>query len=296
MYKMIQKILALIESLRPKQWIKNLFIFAGLLFSLNVLNRPFLFKTILAFFIFCFLSGAVYLLNDLADSEKDSHHPLKCKRPIASGRLPVVYARAAFIFFTIFSLLMAYYLNLPFFFVALAYFFLQVAYTFYLKNKVILDVFAIAFGFVLRVVAGAVVISVEISSWLLTCTILIALFLGLSKRRHELVTLEGGAKRHRKVLRKYSPYLLDQMISVVTASTVIAYALYTMAEETTTKLETKNLIFTLPFVIYGIFRYLYLIHQKGEGGNPENILVKDKALMINIILWVIVVSIILYIR
>lgn len=290
------EILALIESLRPKQWIKNLFIFAGLLFSLNVLNPPFLIKAILAFIIFCFLSGTVYLLNDLADREKDSHHPLKCKRPIASGRLPVNYARTAFVFLTVFSLLMAYFLNLPFFFVALAYLFLQVAYTFYLKNKVILDVFAIAFGFVLRVAAGAVVISVEISSWLLTCTILIALFLGLSKRRHELVTLESGAERHRKVLRKYSPYLLDQMISVVTASTVIAYALYTMDEETTTKLGTKNLIFTLPFVIYGIFRYLYLIHQKGEGGNPENILVKDRALMINILLWIVVVSIILYIR
>jgi len=293
---MVQTFLALIESLRPKQWVKNFFVFAGLLFSLNILNLPFLFKTVLAFFIFCFLSGAVYLLNDLADREKDSHHPIKSKRPIASGRLSVAYTRAAFAFFIAFSLGLAYFLSLKFFFVALFYFMLQVAYTFYLKNIVIMDVFSIAFGFVLRVVAGAVVISVEVSSWLLTCTILIALFLGLSKRRHELVTLEGVAKKHRKVLRKYSPYLLDQMISVVTASTVVAYALYTMAEETVTKLGTKKLIFTLPFVIYGIFRYLYLIHQKGEGGNPEHILVKDKALMINILLWILVVSLILYIR
>ncbi|HLC14988.1 MAG TPA: decaprenyl-phosphate phosphoribosyltransferase [Thermodesulfovibrionia bacterium] len=293
---MVQQFIALIESLRPRQWVKNLFVFAGLLFSLNILNLPFLFKTTLAFFIFCVLSGAVYLLNDLADREKDSHHPVKSKRPIASGRLPAGYAKAAFVFFTVSSLVLAYFLNLQFFLVALLYFTLQVAYTFRLKNLVILDVFSIAFGFVLRVAAGAVVISVEISSWLLTCTILLALFLGLSKRRHELVTLEGAAKKHRKVLRKYSPYLLDQMISVVTSSTVVAYALYTMSEETVAKLGTKNLIFTLPFVIYGIFRYLYLIHQKGEGGNPENILVKDKALMINILLWVFVVSLILYAR
>jgi 4-hydroxybenzoate polyprenyltransferase len=188
----------------------------------------------------------------------------------------------------------SYYLSLSFFFVVLAYFLLQLAYSFSLKHIVILDVFAIAFGFALRVVAGAVIINVEISSWLLICTILLALFLGFSKRRHELVVLEDGAQEHRKVLTDYSSYLLDQMISVVTASTVVSYALYTMSKETIEKFGTRNLIFTVPFVLYGIFRYLYLIHKKEEGGSPESILVTDKPLMVSILLWAIAVGIILY--
>ncbi len=282
------------ESLRPKQWTKNLFIFAGILFSQNIFNFPLLLEVIVAFLIFCFLSGAVYILNDLTDLEQDRRHPVKSRRPLASGRLKVSHAILALMIFIPSSLVMSYSLRPSFFLVALAYFLLQLAYSFYLKRIVILDVFAIACGFVLRVVAGAVAINVEISSWLLICTILLSLFLGLSKRRHELVVLEEGAQNHRKVLAEYSPYLLDQMISVVTASTVVAYALYTMSEETIERFDTRNLIFTIPFVLYGIFRYLYLIHQKGAGGNPEDILVADKPLMIDIFLWAITVGIILY--
>ena len=281
-------------SLRPKQWTKNFFIFAGILFSQNILNFPLLFKVTFAFFIFCLLSGSIYILNDLSDLKQDRRHPDKSHRPIASGRLKISHAVVTLIILVPSSLAASYYLSPSFFLAALAYFLLQLAYSFFLKHIVIMDVFTIACGFVLRVVAGAVVINAAISSWLIICTILLSLFLGLSKRRHELVELEGKAQNHRQVLAEYSPYLLDQMISVVTASTVVAYALYTMSEETIRKFGTRNLIFTIPFVLYGIFRYLYLIHKKGTGGKPEDILIIDKPLMIDIILWVITAGIILY--
>jgi 4-hydroxybenzoate polyprenyltransferase len=283
----------LLESLRPKQWIKNLFIFAGILFSQNLLNLRLLTKTIEAFLIFCILSGAVYIVNDIVDREKDKLHPYKSKRPIASGKLKVSSALMAVSLFVPLALILAFFLNRNFFLVSIGYFLLQVGYSFVFKNIVILDVFAVALGFVLRVAAGTIVIEVSISSWLLVCTILLALFLGLSKRRHELVVL-GDAEGHRAVLREYSPYLLDQMISVVTASTVIAYTLYTMSGETIRKFGTKNLIFTVPFVLYGVFRYLYLIHQKGAGGSPEILIVTDKPLIIDILLWIITVFIIIY--
>ena len=291
----MQAIYAVWESLRPKQWTKNLFIFAGILFSQNIFKLPLLFKVISACLIFCVISGLVYILNDLTDLEKDKIHPTKSRRPLASGRLKVSYAISVLVIFTPFSLGIAYYLNLSFFLTALTYFLLQVAYSFFLKRIVILDVFTIAFGFVLRVVAGAIVISIEISPWLLICTILLSLFLGLSKRRHEVVTLGEKSQIYRKILQEYSPCLLDQMISVVTSATVIAYALYTMSEETIKKFGTKNLVFTVPFVLYGIFRYLYLIHQKDLGGHPEDIIITDKPLMFNILLWVITASVILYI-
>ncbi len=282
------------ESLRPKQWTKNLFIFAGILFSQNIFNFPLLFKVTFAFFIFCLLSGSIYILNDLSDLKQDRRHPDKSHRPIASGRLKISHAVLTLTILIPPLLAASYYLSPSFFLVTLAYFLLQLAYSFLLKRIVILDVFTIACGFVLRVVAGAVVINVEISSWLIICTILLSLFLGLSKRRYEVVELEGGAQNHRQVLAEYSSYLLDQMISVVTASTVVAYALYTMSEKTIGKFGTRNLVFTVPFVLYGIFRYLYLIHQKGTGGKPEDILVTDKPLMIDIILWAITAGIILY--
>ena len=286
--------LAIIESLRPKQWTKNLFIFAAILFSQNILNFPLLLKAVYAFFIFCLLSGAVYIINDLIDLEKDRSHPVKSKRPLASGRIKPLYIMPFLAPLIILSFWAAYYLNVPFFWIAMAYLLLQTAYSIYLKNIVILDVFSIAAGFVLRVVAGAVVINVEISSWLLICTMLLSLLIGLSKRRHELIILENEAVAHRQVLKEYSPYLLDQMIAIVTSSTVVAYILYTISAETVAKFGTHTLIFTVPFVLYGIFRYLYLIHQKGMGGSPENILVADRAILIDVLLWVIAVGIILY--
>lgn len=287
-------LLNILKSMRPKQWTKNLLIFAGILFSQNIFILEMLELVASAFVIFCLLSGAIYIINDLVDIEHDKKHPTKLSRPIASGNLRPFYAASAAALLLVLCLGASYFLGIRFFLITLAYFLLQAAYSFYLKHVVILDVFAIASGFVLRVLAGAVVIDVYISSWLIICTILLSLFLGMSKRRHELETLEKKAQTHRRVLEKYSPYFLDQMISVVTASTVVCYALYTMSEETITKFGTKNLIFTVPFVLYGIFRYLYLIHQKGEGGNPENILVSDKPLLVSIFLWAITAGIILY--
>lgn len=286
---------AIVKSMRPKQWTKNIFLFAGLIFSQNFFNLPLLLETILAFIIFCLLTGSVYILNDLTDLKDDRHHPVKSRRPIASGDLKLPQAILTLMILIPASLGLSYYLNISFFIVALSYFLLQIAYSFSLKRIIILDVFVIACGFVLRVIAGALVINAEISSWLIICTILLALFLGLSKRRHELVAIGEGLSNNRKPMKEYSPYLLDQMISVVTAATVVAYALYTMSEETIERFSTKSLIYTIPFVLYGVFRYLYLIHQKGEGGNPENLLITDKPLMFNILCWVIGVMIILYV-
>ena len=280
--------------MRPKQWSKNLIIFAGILFSQNITDLRMLFAVIAAFVIFCVISGAVYIFNDIADLGSDKKHPVKALRPIASGKLGIKKALVAMAALVLAGLSAAFYFG-PYFFAAiLAYLFLQLGYTLYFKYIVILDVFSIAAGFVLRVVAGALVIDVAISSWLIICTILLSLFLGFSKRRHELESMDEGAVHHRKVLGDYSVYLLDQMISVVTASTVISYALYTMSDETILKFGTTNLIFTVPFVLYGIFRYLYLIHKKGEGGNPENILVKDIPLITDILLWAATAALILY--
>ena len=271
--------------MRPRQWTKNLLVFAALIFSQNLFNTPMLRDSTIAFVIFCFLSGSVYTLNDLLDIKQDRLHPKKSKRPLASGKLKPATAIMAGLLLIILSLVNAFWLNTNFGLIALSYFILQIAYSTILKHVVILDVLAVSIGFVLRAIAGAEVIDVPISSWLLVCTILLALFLSLGKRRHEILLLEENAVNHRKILYEYSPGLLDQMISVVTASTVVAYALYTMSTETITKFQTDNLKYTIPFVLYGIFRYLYLIHQKSGGGSPEKILLNDKPLLINIILY-----------
>ena len=286
----------ILKSLRPYQWTKNLFVFAPLIFSQNIFNVPYLIKTILAFAIFCLLSGAVYILNDLRDIEEDKLHPLKSQRPLASGRLGKTPATAAFVVFSLLAVGCAFLLNLTFFILALAYLLLQVLYSVWLKHVVILDVLLIAAGFLLRVSAGGVVIFVDISEWLLICTFLLALFIALSKRRHELVFLEKEASNHRPILQEYSPYLLDQMISVVTASTVVSYCLYTISEETVAKFGSSRLIYTVPFVLYGIFRYLYLIHKKGEGGSPESLILKDKPFLAGIPLWIVSAVVILYVR
>ena len=285
----------ILKSLRPYQWTKNLFVFAPLIFSQNIFNAPYLFKTILAFTIFCLLSGAVYIWNDLRDIEDDKLHPVKSQRPLASGRLGKTSAVVAFVFFSLVGLGCAFLLNSTFFILVLVYLLLQILYSAWLKHVVILDVLLIAAGFLLRVSAGGVVIKVDVSEWLLICTFLLALFIALSKRRHELVLLEENASSHRPILQEYSPYLLDQMISVVTASTVVAYCLYTISDETVAKFGSSRLVYTVPFVLYGIFRYLYLIHKKGEGGSPESLILKDKPFLAGILLWIASAVIILYV-
>jgi len=282
------------RGLRPKHWIKNLFVFAGILFSQNISQLSMLLVVACAFFVFCLLSSSAYLINDIRDLEQDKHHPLKRHRPLASGKLNVRHAILVLGFLVPFSLGMAYLLGASFFLVACVYLLLQLAYSFALKRIVIVDSFAVAFGFMLRVVAGAVVINVEVSSWLLICTILIALFLALTKRRRELVILEQDAQHHRKVLGEYTPYLLDQLIAVVTPAVLLAYTLYTMAEETAAKFGTNELVLTVPFVLYGVLRYVYLVHGKETSAGPETVLLTDVPLLIDIVLWAAAVGVILY--
>ncbi len=281
-------------SMRPNQWVKNLLLFAGLIFSRNLLDFQMLTKTFYAFFLFCLLSSSVYIMNDLLDLKNDRAHPLKSKRPIASGKLNVFSALFFVIALSFLSLFLSFYLSTNFFIVGLSYFALNLAYSKYLKHIVILDVMCIAAGFVLRAVAGAVVIDVTISAWLVVCTTLLALFLGFGKRRYELVLLEDKANAHRKILTEYSLYFLDQLISVVTASTVVAYAFYTLSPEVQQKLGVSHLELTIPFVLYGIFRYLYLIHQKEGGGSPSRLLLTDFPILIDIFLWLVCVLIIVY--
>ena len=285
---------ALIISMRPKQWSKNLFVFAGLIFSKSLLEPEPLLTSVFAFALFCLLSSAVYLFNDVMDYREDSRHPTKSKRPIASGALNRTAASIFAIVFSAVGLSLSFVLSPQFGAAAALYTGLMFFYSVYLKKVMIVDVLCIAIGFVLRASAGALAIDVEISSWLLICTGLLALFLGLSKRRHELVILEETASQHRFALTGYSPPVLDQMISVVTASTVMAYALYTVSADTVAKFGTRLLGLTIPFVLFGVFRYLYLVHIKGEGGSPERSLLNDRPLLVDILLWVVASGLILY--
>lgn len=285
----------IVEAMRPRQWMKNLIIFAGLLFSRRFSNVQDVVTVCAAFVIFCALSGSIYLINDIVDIDEDRCHELKRARPIASGRLRPATAALAAASMTIASIVAAFLIGTGLGVVSLAYFLLLLSYSFLLKHVVIVDVLVIAVGFVLRAVAGGVAIGVEVSPWLLICTILLALFLALSKRRHELVLLEGNAPQHRPILEEYSTYLLDQMIAVVTSSTLMAYVLYTLSPRTLRDVSDK-LYLTIPFVLYGIFRYLWLVHHKEGGGSPELTLLSDKPLMIDVILWAASVGLILLIK
>jgi 4-hydroxybenzoate polyprenyltransferase len=286
--------LNLLISLRPRQWAKNLLVFAGLLFGLRLFDAVAVERALAAFGIFCLLSGAVYLINDIADRDSDRQHPHKAQRPIASGALSVAAALTSAIALAVVGLTGAFALGPAFFVVAALYLALLCLYSGPLKHVVIIDVLTIAMGFVLRAVAGAVAVGVEISHWLLVCTILLALFISLAKRRHELLLLADGAANHRPILGEYSPYLLDQMIAVVTASTLIAYVFYTISPETEQKFGTHWLGLTVPFPIYGIFRYLYLVHQREGGGSPADLLLTDRPLLVCVTLWALSVVLIIY--
>jgi 4-hydroxybenzoate polyprenyltransferase len=280
--------------MRPRQWTKNLFVFPAIVFAQRLSDRGAVEWTLAAFIIFCFLSSSVYIVNDIADAEQDRRHPTKRNRPIASGRLPVAIALPFSMLLAAFSIALAFAINRQFVLYAAAYLGLNLLYSFSLKHIVILDVLMVAIFFVLRAVAGAAAINAYISHWLLICTFLLALFIALSKRRHELVLLDENAAAHRASLTEYSPYLLDQMIAVVTASAVMGYTLYTVDQDTVMKFGTDHLVYTVPFVVFGIFRYLYLIHQKGEGGDPDRIVVSDRPFLINFLLWAAVVVFAVY--
>lgn len=281
-------------SLRPEQWTKNLFVFAGLLFGRRLLEAQSVLLASAAFAMFCALSGAVYLFNDVIDRHADRAHPLKGARPIASGALPPGVALAAAWAIGGAAIAAAILLRPALGGVALAYLLLLLLYSKVLKHIVIVDVLTIAAGFVLRAVAGAVAVDVPISQWLLVCTTLLALFLALSKRRHELTLLAADATEHRRILQEYTPYLLDQMVGVVTASTLVAYAIYATSPETAARLGTDRLGITIPFVLYGIFRYLYLVHQRHGGGSPAALLLADRPLLVCVGLWAASVVLILY--
>ena len=286
--------LNLLISLRPAQWAKNLLIFAGLLFGRRLFDRTAVAEALGAFLIFCALSGVVYLVNDVVDRQSDRRHPLKALRPIASGALGLPTAVGAAFVLAGVGLAAAFALGWRLGIVATAYVALLALYSGLLKHIVIVDVLTIAVGFVLRAVAGAIAVDVAISHWLLVCTILLALFLALAKRRHEIVLLAGGAMNHRPILGEYTPYLLDQMIAVVTASTLIAYIFYTISPETQEKFGTAWLGLTIPFPLYGIFRYLYLVHQREGGGSPADLLTADRPLLACVALWVLAVALIIY--
>jgi len=286
--------LLVVASMRPEQWTKNLLVLGGIMFGGRLLDAGAIGRAAGAFAVFCALSSAVYLFNDLADRAADRTHPLKRTRPLASGALAPRTAVLAAGVLSLGGVAGATLLGEAFALVACGYLALLVLYSAALKHLVIIDVLTIAGGFVLRAIAGAVAVNVPIGHWLLICTTLLALFLALSKRRHELVLLGDGATGHRRILEEYSPYLLDQMIAVVTASTLIAYTLYATSPDTAQRLGTSRLGLTVPFVLYGIFRYLYLVHQKRGGGSPAALLLTDRPLLICVALWGVSVALMLY--
>jgi 4-hydroxybenzoate polyprenyltransferase len=285
---------SLLVSLRPEQWTKNLVVFAALLFGRQLFEPQAVALAGAGFLVFCLLSGAIYLVNDVVDREADQRHPLKSKRPIASGALAPRVALLSAAVLGVGALAAALAIGRSFFAAALTYFVLLTLYSGAFKRMVILDVLTIAIGFVLRAAAGAYAIAVPISHWLLVCTILLALFLALAKRRQELVMLASGATSHRRILQEYSPYLLDQMIAIVGAATIMGYALYTVSPETIAKFGTDRLLLTLPFPIYGLFRYLYLVHHKQGGGSPAEMLLHDRPLLACVLLWALAVIVVVY--
>jgi 4-hydroxybenzoate polyprenyltransferase len=303
------KILALIAAMRPRQWTKNLGLFVGLVFAQRLFSVISFERAGVAFLAFCMASSFIYLLNDLLDLENDRQHPVKRKRPLASGRLPLSWAMVmmgilllacAGFTATIFALPIRPETdtfanlggsNLLFTGTIITYVLLMVLYSIRLKHIVLLDVFVIASGFVLRILAGALVIPVTISPWLYLVTILLSLFLALNKRRHELVLLQGEASNHRQILKEYSLPMLDQMITIVSAATFMSYSLYTFQGPT----GNHRLMITIPFVLYGMFRYLYLVYMKMEGGSPEEVLLRDRHMLATVVLCVAIIIVVLYI-
>ena len=284
----------LLKALRPHQWVKNVFVLAPLVFAEQLGDPQLALKAGLAFLAFCFAASSIYLVNDLRDREEDRLHPLKRHRPIASGALAVPTARIMSVVLATVALVGSIYLGVNFLVILAVYIGINLLYSSWLKRKVILDVMAVSSGYVLRVMAGGEAISVDVSKWLLLCTTFLALFLIFSKRRHEIVLLADEAAGHRSVLNHYSPAFLDQMINVVTASTVVSYALYCVDDATIERFGSDELIYTLPLVLFGIFRYLYLIYQRTEERNPTEALLTDLPFVINVFAWGLVVLWILY--
>lgn len=289
----------LVGLARPWQWTKNAIVFAGLVFSLNLFDPAYIFRSLTAFLVFCLASSAIYVMNDLFDAERDRVHPIKRDRPIPRGAVSPAGAWVLFVGLAVVALLGGVWLGREFLIAVGAFLTLNIAYSVKLKHIVILDVMLIALSFVIRAIAGVVALrpvdpGLELSPWLLVCTLFLALFLALAKRRHELGLLEEGAAGHRAVLGEYSPAFLDQLITIVTAATLISYAIYTIAPGTVSKFHSPSLVYTIPFVAYGVFRYLYLIRIRQEGGNPSRTLYRDGPILLTTVGWMITVVAVIY--
>lgn len=284
----------ILDLLRVKQWIKNLFIWAPLIFSLKLFSAESLYKTLITFFAFCFIAVLVYIINDVKDKKCDSHHPVKSKRPIASGKIPVNAALFIGLVFAAASIGLSLLVSPKVTAVIIGYLVLNLLYTFFFKYMVILDVFIIALGFCMRVFIGSVAINVVLSHWMMITTFSVSLLLGFGKRRHELILLHKKAFDHRSILGEYSKEILDIMIIISTAITAIGYALYTMDSSTIDRFHTSSLIYTVPFVLFGLFRYLFLVYNKEKGGKPEEVVVSDPELIITVVLWLVTTGCILY--
>jgi 4-hydroxybenzoate polyprenyltransferase len=287
-------IYGLLRTLRPRQWVKNVFVFAALVFDQKLTNWPLLSRTILAFILFCMISSTVYIINDLADLEKDRLHPKKRRRALPAGQLKPWFAILAAVGILAVCLPLSFWLDPYFGAIVLGYFVLNLAYSFVLKHVVIVDVMVVASGFVLRVAAGVpVAVAERFSPWLYVCMIFLALFLGIGKRRQELILLAGGAESHRRILNEYTVEFLDEMSRLVTTGAVISYSLYTFSAPNLP--PNYSMMLTIPFVIYGIFRYQYLVTVKGEGDAPEMLLYTDLPLLLDVILFGIAIVLIMYV-
>ncbi len=286
---------ALLKTMRPKQWVKNVVVFAPLVFDVKLTQPRYLIPTVAGFILLCLISGAVYLINDVADVENDRRHPVKRRRPLASGELSVRLAVTVAVLIIVLALPAGFLLHPLFGALLSAYFLIHLAYSFWLKHIAIIDVMLIAAGFLLRVAAGVPLVEAErFSPWLYICMMLLALLIGFGKRRHELVLLEDNANMHRRSLGDYNLAFLDQVIGIVTASTIVSYAFYTFSAPNLPANHTMML--SIPFVLYGIFRYLFLVHVKGLGGAPEEIALSDRPLQIAVLLWGLCVVLVLYLR
>jgi 4-hydroxybenzoate polyprenyltransferase len=287
-------ITALVVTMRPRQWTKNLIVFAPLIFSGRVGDPRSLLASFAAFLVFCVASGAVYAVNDVRDLKQDRLHAKKRERPIAAGELNPRIAVAAAVIMVAVALAGAFGISVAFGLIVGGFLVIQLAYTFGLKHAVILDVMAIAAGFIIRAAAGAVAVGVAASPWLYMCAALLALFLGLGKRRHELLLLDEQAVNHRAVLDDYSSQLLDMLLSTVMAATIIAYSLYTFFSATAA--GSNYMMLTIPFVMYGVFRYGFLMYKRNLGGNPEEILLTDVPLIITILAWLLTAGAVIYLK
>jgi 4-hydroxybenzoate polyprenyltransferase len=297
----VKRFSALLRSLRPTQWTKNGLLFAGALFAHDLTDPRVALRSVLGFLCFCMLSGAIYLGNDLRDLESDRLHPVKKKRPLASGELPPGWAWAGLAVIVVAACALAWFLGPTFSITAVAYLISNLLYTLKLKSVVLLDVISIAMGFVLRAIAGVELIRpidphVEISPWLLVCTFFLALFLGFGKRRQEIVVHQERAGEQRAVLKLYTVELLDMLNTLCAGTTLVAYAIYTIWPATVAKVGSEALLYTVPFVAYGLFRYLWIVRVRVQGEDPSSVLLKDRPLLINVLLWALVVALVLYVR